>query len=211
MDYVNLNADTITHSLDKKALLQRITVRKAEPGDVKDIYKIAASVGQRNKVSEQGFLIDDYKSNPLGYMKMFLSRIRELDYFYVACLHKPVAFLMAYTKDQWLRYNPKWIENIYWKPDFDIRKTDSFILIDKTAVYSGMTGMGIGSRLYKRLIKDMTLNGISNIFAETVIDPVPNFASLQFRRKQKYRLAGMRYEEYQGRIITDLIYYKQAK
>lgn len=207
MEYINL--DQVTIQRDKQSFLKNIHVRKAKPADVNEIYKIASSVGQKDKHSEQGFLIDDYKSNPSGYKEIFLSRIFELNYFYVACDHKPLAFLMAYNKDQWLKYYPDWSEDLYWKPNFDMNKTKSFILIDKTAVSSGMTGMGIGSKLYKRLIRDMTVNGIRDIFAETVIDPVPNMASLAFREKQNYKLAGMRYEEYDGRIITDLIYHKR--
>jgi len=208
MDYINL--DQVTIQKDKKSFLKNVHVRKAKPGDVNEIYKIATSVGQKDKHSEQGFLIDNYKSNPSKYKEIFLSCIFELDYFYVASDYRPIAFLMAYTKEQWLEYNPGWMEDIYWKPDFDMDRTKNFILIDKTAVSASMTGMGIGSKLYKRLIRDMAVNGIRDIFAETVIDPVPNMASLAFREKQNYQLAGVRYEDYQGTTITDLIYYKQV-
>jgi len=44
--------------------------------------------------------------------------------------------------------------------------------------------------------------------AETIISPIPNFASLAFRKKQNYFLAGVRYEPYLGEMYTDLIYYK---
>ncbi len=207
MEYMNL--DQLTIQRDKQAFLKNIHVRKAKPTDVNDIYKIAASVGQKDKQSEQGFLIGDYKGNPSRYKELFLSRIFELDYFYVAFDHRPIAFLMAYKKDQWLKYNPNWLDDIYWKPDFDMSKTENFVLIDKTAVTAGMTGMGIGSKLYKRLIRDMSDENIKDIFAETVIDPVPNMASLAFRKKQNYKMAGMRYEDFQDEVVTDLIYHKQ--
>jgi predicted GNAT superfamily acetyltransferase len=209
MEHVSTGA--LTRTLDKKSLLESIHVRKASPEDVNEIYRIAATVGHKNKDSNHGFLIDDYKSNPSRYKEMFLSRIFELEHFYIACAaQKPVAFLMAYSKADWLKHNPDWLDEIYWHPGFNLKHTKKFVLVDKTAVCSGLTGMGIGSKLYERLIADITAKGIKNIFAETIISPVPNFASLQFRKKQQYRLAGVRYEEYKGEILTDLIYYKRV-
>jgi len=205
-----LNTGTITRKIDKQSLADSIRVRKARPEDVNAIYKIAATVGQSAKDADHGFLMDDYKSDPSKYKEVFLERIFELDYFYIAfAAQKPVAFLMAYSKSDWLKYNPGWLDEIYWHPEFNVKYTKKFVLVDKTAVRSGLTGMGIGSKVYERLIKDLNSKGIRNIFAETIIGPVPNFASLQFRRKQRYKLAGMRYEEYDGGIITDLIYHKR--
>lgn len=207
----NLGISALTHTLDKKTLVDSIRVRKATPEDVKEIHRIAATVGHKNKDSNLGFLIDDYSSDPSKYKKMFLTRIFELEYFYVAYASpKPVAFLMAYTKAEWLKYNPGWLDEIYWHPGFNKKYTKKFVLVDKTAVCSGLTGMGIGSKLYERLIADIAAKGIKNIFAETIISPVPNFASLQFRKKQRYQLAGVRYEEYNGEILTDLIYHKRV-
>jgi N-acetylglutamate synthase-like GNAT family acetyltransferase len=207
----HLNTGTITRTLDKQSLADSIHVRRAKPEDVNEIYKIAATVGQRTKNADQGFLMDDYRSNPSKYKEIFLERIFELDHFYVAyAAHKPVAFLMAYSKAHWLKYTPGWLDEIHWHPTFNKKYTRKFVLIDKTAVRSGLTGMGIGSKLYERFIRDITSKGIRNIFAETIISPVPNFASLQFRIKQSYQLAGMRYEEYEGDILTDLIYHKRV-
>lgn len=206
----NLNISRITRTIDKKTLADSIQVRRAVPEDVNNIYRIATTVGQSAKDAEQGFLMDDYMSNPSQYKETFLERIFELNYFYMAfAANKPVAFLMAYNKHQWLKYNPGWLDEIYWHPNFNKKHTKKFVLVDKTAVRSGLTGMGIGSKLYESLVKDLTSEGIRNIFAETIIGPVPNFASLQFRRKQCYKLAGMRYEEYNGNILTDLIYHKR--
>lgn len=189
-----------------------LKARKAVPKDVQEIYRIACSVGKHNKDSNQGFLVDDYSSNPKYYQKMLLEKILELDHFYVAesFNNRIVGFLMAYTKEQWLKYNPQWLEDVYWHPGFDKSKTENFIVVDKTAIYAPFTGHGIGSHLYKKLIADILPKGIHNIFAETIISPVPNFASLSFRKKQKYTLAGIRYENYMGEMYTDLIYYKQV-
>ncbi len=196
-------------ALDKKSLLDSIHIRKALPEDVKEIYRIATTVGHRDKDSNKGFLIDDYSSDPSKYKQMFLSRIFNLEHFYVAHTpSRPVAFLMAYNKSDWLRYNPGWIDEIYWHPGFNRKNIKKFVLVDKTAVCSGLTGMGIGSKLYERLIHDITAKGIRNIFAETIVSPVLNFASLNFRKKQNYQLAGIRYEEYNNDILTDLIYHK---
>lgn len=206
-----LGTGALTRTLDKQSLLESIHVRKATPEDVNEIYRIATTVGHKNKDSDKGFLMDDYMSSPSRYKEMFLTRIFELEHFYVAhTAHKPVAFLMAYSKANWLRYTPEWIDEIYWHPSFNTKYTRKFVLVDKTAVCSGLTGMGIGSKLYESLISDITAKGIKNIFAETIISPVPNFASLNFRKKQRYQLAGVRYEEYKGNILTDLIYHKRV-
>lgn len=194
---------------DLTIVRNEITIRKAVPKDNIDIYHIACTVGKSKKVSEQGFLVDDYTSNPKFYQAKLLKSIFELDYFYIAEIgNRMVGFLIAYTKEQWLRHNPQWLEEIYWHPQFDTQRTDDFIVVDKTAIHSNLTGKGIGSKLYIKLIEDIKKRGIQNIFAETIINPVPNFASLSFRKKQNYQFAGVRYEEYNNKILTDLVYYK---
>lgn len=203
-----------TQSIQRNPLIQSvetISVRRATAKDVQNIYKVACSVGSKSKESYAGFLMDDYASKPKYYQKFFLERVLELDHFYIAENQGILGFLMAYTKEQWLKYNPTWIKDIYWNPKFDMACTDNFIVVDKTAILSHMTGKGIGSILYKQLIRDLKAKGIHDIFAETIISPTPNFASLAFREKQQYTLAGMRYEEYNGVNYTDLIYHKPVK
>jgi predicted GNAT superfamily acetyltransferase len=189
-------------------LKKLLRVRKAEAVDVNAIFDVAASVGTSEKISEQGFLVDDYLSKPSYYKKKIRHWIENLEHFYVADYDKIYGFMIAYTKEEWLRDNPNWIRETYWNPDFDTSWTDNFMVVDKTAVFSDLTGMGIGSLIYKRLIEDLKANGIEHIFAETVISPQPNFASLQFRKKQKYNLAGVRYERYNNILYTDLVYHK---
>lgn len=192
-------------------LKKLLRVRKAKKSDVNEIYKIACSVGTSEKKSEQGFLIDDYASNPKFYKRKFLRGINSLNHFYVAEYDRIYGFMVAYDKEEWLRDNPNWIEDVNWSPNLDRSKLENFIVVDKTAIQAGLTGQGIGSLIYKRLVSDLESEGIEHIFAETIIDPHPNFASLQFRKKQKYTLAGMRYEEYNNLMLTDLIYYKPAE
>ena len=191
-----------------------IKVRRIEEKDIEPIYQIAASVGKSAKDSNQGFLVDDYASQPAFYKEKFLKLSQRLEHFYVAeNVAAPgktlvVGFLMAYTREQWLEDNPDWIEEVKWHPNFDRERLESFVVIDKTAIRAHLTGHGIGSELYKRLIADIRPKGITTLMAETIISPIPNFASLAFRKKQDYRLAGIRYEPYLGEMYTDLIYYK---
>ncbi|MCG8539312.1 MAG: GNAT family N-acetyltransferase [Clostridia bacterium] len=214
MEVININESQVIKKnlADKKIKINThlIKVRKALPKDVYAIYNIACSVGSKSKDSTQGFLMDNYVSRPNKYKKFFSKKINELDYFYIAESNIAVGFLMAYTKEQWLKENPDWIQDIYWAPDFDINRTNDFIVIDKTAILAGQTGKGIGSKLYKKLIDDIKRENINNIFAETIISPTPNFASLSFRKKQRYTLAGVRYEGYDNKTYTDLIYYKSV-
>lgn len=198
-------------SVNPYHLKKLLRVRKAEINDVNGIFDVAASVGTSEKVSEQGFLVDDYLSKPAFYKKKIGNWIQELEHFYVAEYDKIYGFMIAYTKEEWLRDNPSWLHDIYWNPDFDKSYTDNFIVVDKTAIYADMTGMGIGSLIYKRLMEDLKSENIEHIFAETIISPQPNFASLQFRKKQKYSLAGVRYENYNNCTYTDLIYHKFAE
>jgi GNAT superfamily N-acetyltransferase len=204
MSAVN-NSYSILNPYQLKKLLR---VRNASISDVDNIYEIACSVGTSEKISEQGFLVDDYVSNPSYYKKKFKKAITSLEHFYVAEYDKIYGFMIAYNKKEWLEENPNWIQDIHWRPDFDMTKTENFVLVDKTAVYSDLTGMGIGSLIYKRLLEDLISEGIEDIFAETIISPMPNFASLQFRKKQRYNLAGVRYENYKNNLYTDLIYHK---
>lgn len=192
-------------------LKKLLRVRKAQISDINEIYDVASSVGTSEKISEQGFLVDDYLSKPFYYKKKIGHWIENLEYFYVAEYDKIYGFMMAYTKEEWLKNNPDWIQDVYWNPEFDSSWLDKFIVVDKTAVFADLTGMGIGSLIYKRLLEDLKVEGIEHIFAETIISPQPNFASLQFRKKQKYSLAGVRYEKYNNILYTDLIYHKKAE
>lgn len=196
----------------KRKPLGIIKVRKAGVQDLEGVFKVATSVGKGKKESYDGFLMDNYMSNPGHYKNMFEDKIKKLKFFYVAEMrNEVVGFLMGYTREEWLVDNPDWIENINWKPGFDVKKTDRFIMTDKIAVSSELTGCGIGSRIYNQYMKDLKAAEINHIFSETIIDPMPNFASLSFRRKQNFKLAGMRYEKYEGTVYTDLIYYKPVK
>lgn len=188
-----------------------LRVRKANKSDIHEIYNIACSVGTSEKISEQGFLVDDYSSNPKFYKKKLMKGINNLNHFYVAEYDRIYGFMIAYNKEEWLEDNPSWIEDVYWKPDFDKKNLENFIVVDKTAIRADLTGQGIGSLIYKRLISDLESEEIENIFAETIICPQPNFASLQFRKKQNYTLAGMRYENYDDKLYTDLVYYKHVE
>jgi len=201
---------------DKEKLIFRsyIKVRPVSEKDIPEIYHIAASVGKGAKDSNQGFLVDDYASDKDYYMNKFLTLSRRLEHFYVAenvaspGKSRVVGFLIAYTRDQWLKDNPDWVEEVKWHPNFDMDRLNSFVVVDKTAIRAHLTGHGIGSELYKRLIADIRPKGVTTMMAETIISPVPNFASLAFRKKQNYFLAGIRYEPYMGEMYTDLIYYK---
>ena len=50
-------------------LKKLLRVRKAEISDINSIYDVASSVGTSEKISEQGFLVDDYQSKPHNYKK----------------------------------------------------------------------------------------------------------------------------------------------
>lgn len=207
-----MSVETRSYSTVNPYHLKRLLrVRKAEACDIDEIFNVAASVGTSEKLSEQGFLVDDYLSRPAYYKNKIKNWIKSLEHFYVAEYDKVYGFMIAYTREEWLGDNPNWINDIYWNPDFDRSWTDKFIVVDKTAVYADLTGMGIGSLIYKRLLEDLSVDGVEHIFAETIISPQPNFASLQFRKKQNYSLAGVRYERYNENLYTDLIYHKHAQ
>ncbi|MGE5485818.1 MAG: N-acetyltransferase family protein [Ignavibacteriales bacterium] len=190
-------------------LTQRVKVRRATPDDAHDIVRIACSVGNSVQDPSLGFLLFNYASDPVRFRNEFARKTLELDHFYVAEAKRVCGFLMAYCRDTWLEYSPDWQRNIHWHPEFDKGDLDRFVVVEKTAVMAGLTGQGIGSTLYERLLGDLRLKGIENIFAETVIAPAPNYASLEFRRKQKYRLVGVRYESIDGTTYTSLVYMKK--
>jgi len=190
---------------------EKVLVRRASLDDADEIYNIACSVGNTVKDPYQGFLVDDYTSDPDYYKSVFRQSILELEYFYVAQKNnRLLGFLMVYTKEQWLSSNINWLDEIVWHPEFDRSRTEKFVVVSKTATRANLTSRGIGSRLYNRMVKDIKARDIHNIFAETVVHPVPNFASLAFRKKQDYTLAGIRYEKYGGEILTDHIYHKSV-
>lgn len=200
----NYNVESISEEI-----IALTRVRNANHDDIDGIMDVACSVGNSNKISGMGFLVDDYTKDYNHFRRLFLQLIMELDHFYVIENTEIIGFLIAYTKEQWLYYTKEWLDSVIWDPEFHIKKLDDFVLIDKTAILSGMTGKGLGSMLYKTLISDVRKNDVHNLFAETLISPKPNFASLEFRIKQDYKLAGVRFEHYKGVRYTDLVYNKQ--
>lgn len=192
-----------------KNIMKDIIVRKAKHKDIEGIIKIAATVGGNTKNHRQGFLMDDYTKDVQEHRKNIAANIENLDYFYVAANQEVVGFLMGYTREQWLSLHPDWVDDIYWHRNFDKDKLNSFILIDKTAICANLTGLGIGSRIYSTLFDDMRARNIHDIFAETLIAPTPNFASLEFRLKQEYQLCGFRYEQHRGNTLSTLVYHKE--
>jgi len=196
----------------KRKRIGAVKVRKATIADIEGIYNVATSVGKSKKESSDGFLMDNYSVNPEQHKKTFEEKAKKLKFFYVAEMrNEVVGFLMGYTREEWLADNPGWIEAINWKPGFDLKKTERFIMTDKIAITADYTGCGIGSKIYNKYMKDLKEAEIDHIFSETIIDPMPNFASLSFRKKQAFKMAGMRYEKYDGVVYTDLIYYKPVK
>jgi GNAT superfamily N-acetyltransferase len=191
-------------------LAQQLRVRRATPDDAHDIARIACSVGNSVQDPVRGFLVHNYASDPLRSRSEFSRQILETDHFYVAEAKRVCGFLVAYDKERWLEYSPGWVSQISWHPDFDPGDLDRFVVIEKTAVMAGMTGQGIGSLLYDHLINKLRLQRVNNIFSETVISPVPNYASLEFRRKQRYELVGVRYERLGDTTYTCLVYRKRV-
>ena len=212
MQYKQYKTEVSKNKDIKECKLKRasnILIRKAEPDDAISIYDVAVSVGKARKEPYDGFLMDNYNSDPEYFINKFKICTETLQFCYVAELRgKILGFLIGYTKEEWLKVVPNWISEINWKINFDMSKTEKFVLTDKIAIMSGFTGCGIGSKMYNKYMRDLDKAGIQDIFSETLIDPIPNFASLSFRKKQSFKLAGTRYEDYHGTFYTDLIYYK---
>lgn len=184
-------------------------LRTATVNDLESIISILKSVGSSHKDPNRGFLMNDYTQREAFFREKYSNYLRSLTYRYVYEEDEKVTgFLLAFTKEEWLEETPSWIENIYWRPDFNQIRLDRFVLINQTAMYPGKTGRGIGSLLYMALLDDLKTNGCFHVFAETIVAPIPNIASLNFRLKQKYELAGVRYEEAKDTVFTTLVYYK---
>ncbi len=190
--------------------VRHVTVRKATPDDAHDIVRVACSVGNSTKDPDLGFLVSNYTQDPIRFLNEITEKTVDLDYFYVAESGRVCGFLMAYGGEEWLDRNPDWVCQTHWRPGFDISETSKFVLVEKTVVMAGMTGQGIGSQLYSRLVADIVPEGITSLFGETVISPTPNYASLEFRRKQSYELAGVRYEQMENLMYTCLVYRKNV-
>lgn len=187
-------------------------IRKANILDLAGILSILQRVGTNVKDPLQGFLMADYTQSQDMYRDEYARYLKELKYKYVLEENEEIkAFLLCYTKEEWLQEVPCWEKEIYWHPEFPPDGLDEFVLINQTAMFPELTGKGLGSKLYKVLEKDLRNDGIKYIMAETIIAPVPNFASLNFRIKQKYNFAGMRYEKYKDTMYSTLIYYRHVK
>ena len=184
-------------------------IRKATIKDLDSIMAILKTLGTKEKNPDQGFMMNDYTANEDFYRQKYERDLMTLAYAYVYEDETAVkGFLLAYGKEEWLKEVPSWEKDVFWHPGFNHQNLENFVLINQTGMFPGLTGKGIGSSLYKALFHDLSQAGIFNIFAETIIAPTPNFASLHFRLKQKYSLAGVRYEENDSTIFTTLVYHR---
>lgn len=187
-----------------------LVVEKATEDDLRGILKVASSVGNGKSNSKQGFLMDNYSKDTEKYREKFRKDIHNSDMFYVIKKRGIVlGFLLAYTKEQWLDIEPNWIFDTNWKDNFDKKALKKFVILEKIAVRSHLTGKGVGSELFKRFRKDALKNGILDMFSETILAPKPNFASMEFAMKQNYTLGGIRYEEHNKKILTTIVYHKR--
>jgi len=185
-------------------------IRKAGPQDLAGIMNILKQVGTAAKDPQQGFLMNDYTVNEDYHRQKYGKALAELKYAYVYCQGEEVqAFLMAYTKEEWQAEVPGWAEQTIWAPHFDRAMLDNYVVINQTAMLPSLTGKGLGSKLYQELFPRLVQDGYTHVFAETIIAPVPNFASLNFRVKHNYQLAGLRFEELNNTNFTTLVYYKK--
>lgn len=185
-------------------------VFKAKKSDVDGIIKVAASVGKAKNDSKQGYLMDDYSKNKEKHRKKFEKAIEDSKFFYVVKRRNNIlGFLLAYEKNDWLKVEPKWVFATSWKGDFNKNALKKFVILEKIAVKSNLTGNGIGSELFKRFRQDALAAGIRTMFSETVLSPKPNFASMEFAMKQRYKLAGIRYEDFNKQLLTTIVYYRK--
>jgi L-amino acid N-acyltransferase YncA len=184
-------------------------IRKAAQKDLAGIMNILQKLGKAEKDPVQGFLMHDYTRNYEDYRDKYARRLAELKYFFVAEQVEEInGFLQAFSKEEWLREEPAWQEDTIWSPHFSRNLLENFVMINQTAILPGLTGKGLGSLLYEALFKELHEDGYTHVFAETIIAPQPNLASLNFRIKHNYQLAGVRYEKMQGTNFTTLVYYK---
>lgn len=190
--------------------VEELEVSRATMKDIEGILAVASSVGTNSKNPKQGFLMDNYLKDKEKYIDKFKKDVKDSKLFYVIKRgEKVLGFLLAYTKEQWLDMESNWIFNIMWKKDFDKKSLKKFVILEKIAVRSSLTGHGIGSKLFKKFKEDAKSMGIKDMFSETIISPKPNFASMEFALKQQYNLAGIRYEKFEGKVFTDIVYHRK--
>lgn len=205
-----MEEDTAKANVIDIGTVDELVVERATEADLRGIMKVASSVGNGSNSSKQGFLMDNYQTNTDKFREKFRKDIRDSKMFYVIKNRNiVVGFLLAYTKKQWLSMEPNWIFDTKWKDNFNKKNLNNFVILEKIAVRSHLTGKGVGSQLFKRFRRDAIKHGISHMFSETILSPKPNFASMEFAMKQNYSLAGIRYEEHNKKILTTIIYHRK--
>lgn len=190
--------------------LDNLEVCKANKEDIDGIIKVASSVGKEKNNSNKGFLMEDYSKNHNKHVRKFEKDIENSKFFYVIKRNgRVLGFLLGYRKNTWLDMEPLWLFDTKWKGDFNKKSLSKFIILEKIAIRSKMTGQGLGSELFKQFRQDALKQGIKNMFSETILSPKPNYASMEFAMKQKYKLAGIRYEDFKEDLLTTIIYHKK--
>lgn len=205
-----MDTDTIHAKVIDFDTADDLDISVATEDDIDGIIKVASSVGKGKQDHKQGFLMDNYLKDKNKHVEKFKNDINNSKLFYVIKKRdKVLGFLLAYTKDQWLDNEPKWIFDTNWKNDFNKKSLKKFVILEKIAVRSNLTGRGLGSELFKKFRKESLNLGIKNMFSETILSPKPNFASMEFAMKQRYKLAGIRYEDFKDKIFTTIVYHRK--
>lgn len=130
--------------------IDKIKIRNATKNDIEGIFKVAASVGRKNNDPLKGFLMDDYNSNPVYFKEKFLKAIKLSNHFYVAEFttndaKRIVGFVIAYSKKNWLKVTPEWLEENHFRPDFSKASLDNYLMLDKVAALASLVGRVLGA------------------------------------------------------------------
>jgi len=186
-----------------------VIVRTAGAADVPGIYSVARSVGSAVNQPDRGFLLADYAEQPERHMAFFADRVQRLEHFRVAEQRGNIlGFIVAYRGEEWLLEEPRWLGEVAWHPGFTPAAVTDFVMIDKVAVHADGTGRGIGTVMHENLLECLRDERIDDVFQEAVIDPTPNLASLAYKHKQDFSMAGIRYDEHDGTQHAVLVYHK---
>lgn len=205
-----MKANNIFAKIKDVSIINDLELSTATEDDISDIIHVASSVGKKAKNSKQGYLMEDYSINRKKHIRKFEKDIENSKFFYVIKKkNKVLGFLLGYRKNTWLDMEPLWVFDTKWKDDFNKSSLEKFVILEKIAVRANMTGKGLGSALFKEFRQDALNLGIKNMFSETVLSPHPNFASMKFAMKQKYKLAGIRYEDFKEDLLTTIVYHKK--
>jgi len=197
MFYENHGRNIFSEITTRKGV--NVKIRKAEEGDLGEVYNLACSSCYKE---------DEHTERLLYPIEHYKDGIKNSENFYVAETEKILGFLTAYEKEKWLDIHPNWANDILWHPQLNNNTKDNFLMIEELVVSDEGFEIGLKEAMYDFIINKSRTKNIPYVFKEVIVSPIPNISSLAIKNEKDFILSGIKYIKRNDQVYTNLVFCK---